>query len=346
LYKAMATDYSRYARQLIFPGIGKEGQEKLLKARVVLVGCGADGSAIADRLIRAGVGHLTLIDRDFIELNNLQRQILYDEDDLRANLPKAVAAERKLRRINSQVEVVGVVADLNAENAEELLVGADLVMDGADNFEVRYIINDVCVKHGIPWVYCGVVASYGMTVTIIPHQTPCLRCLFPDAPPPGVAPTCDTAGIANPIVTVVAGIAAAEGLKLLVGSGEHNRGVIHVDIWENTFDAFEGGPPRADCPTCGQGDYEFLERPSGAQAASLCGRDAVQIRVPGAQHLALDAVAERLRGVGQVTAANDYLVRFKTGEIEITLFADARAIVKGTNDETVARSLYSKYVGI
>ena len=342
----MATDYTRYARQLIFPGIGKEGQEKLLKARVVLVGCGADGTAIADRLVRAGVGHLTLIDRDFIELNNLQRQALYDEDDLRANLPKAVAAERKLRRINSQVEAVGIVADLNAENAEELLAGADLVMDGADNFEVRYIINDVCVKHGTPWVYCGVVASYGMTMTVIPHQTPCLRCLFPDAPPPGATPTCDTAGIANPIVTVVAGIAAAEGLKLLVGSGEHNRGVIHVDLWENTFDAFEGGPPRADCPTCGQGDYEFLERPSGAQAVSLCGRDAVQIRVPGANRLALDAVAERLRGVGQVTAANDYLVRFRAGEIEITLFADARAIVKGTSDETVARSLYSKYVGV
>ncbi len=339
-------DYTRYARQVIFPGIGKEGQEKLLKARVVLVGCGADGSAIADRLVRAGVGHLTLIDRDFIELNNLQRQVLYDEDDLRANLPKAVAAERKLRRINSQVEIAGTLADLNAENAEELLAGADLVMDGADNFEVRYIINDVCVKHGIPWVYCGVVASYGMTMTIIPHQTPCLRCLFPDAPPPGVTPTCDTAGIANPIVTVVAGIAATEGLKLLVGSGELNRGVIHVDLWENTFDIFEGGPPRADCPTCGQGDYEFLERPSGAQAVSLCGRDAVQIRVPGARHVALVAVAERLREVGQVTAVNDYLIRFKAGEIEITLFADARAIVKGTSDETVARSLYSKYVGV
>jgi adenylyltransferase/sulfurtransferase len=257
-------NYARYARQLLFPGIGPEGQAKLSKARVVLVGCGADGSAIADRLVRAGVGHLALVDRDFIELNNLQRQALYDEDDLRANLPKAIAAERKLRRINSQVEITGIVADLNTENAEELLAEADLVMDGADNFEVRYIINDVCVKHGIPWVYCGVVASYGMTMTIVPHQTPCLRCLFPDAPPPGATPTCDTAGIVNPIVTVVAGIAAAEGLKLLVGSGERNRGIIHVDLWENTFDVFDSGPPRADCPTCGWGDYEFLERPSGA----------------------------------------------------------------------------------
>jgi adenylyltransferase/sulfurtransferase len=342
----MADDYTRYARQVIFPGIGEEGQEKLLNARVVLVGCGADGTAIADRLVRAGVGHLTLIDRDFIELSNLQRQVLYDEDDLHANLPKAIAAERKLRRINSQVDITGIVADLNAENAEDLLAGADLVMDGADNFEARYIVNDVCVKHDIPWIYCGVVASYGMTMTIVPHQTPCLRCIFPDAPPPGATATCDTAGIVNPIVTAVTGIAVAEGIKLLVGTGERNQGIIHVDLWDNTFDAFDSGPPRPDCPTCGRGEYEFLERPSGAQAVSLCGRDAVQIRVPGVRQLPLADVAERLRAASQVIASNDYLVRFKADGYEITLFADARAIIKGTNDETVARSLYSKYVGV
>lgn len=342
----MIKDTARYARQLIFPGIGEEGQKKLLNAHVVLVGCGADGTAIADRLVRAGVGRLTLIDRDFIELNNLQRQVLYDEDDLRANLPKAIAAERKLGRINSQVAITGLVADLNAENAEELLTGADLVMDGADNFEARYIMNDVCIKHGIPWIYCGVVASYGMTMTIVPHQTPCLRCLFADAPPPGATATCDTAGIVNPIVSVMAGVAAAEGIKLLVGTGERNPGIIHVDLWDNTFDAFDSGPPRPDCPACGRGEYEFLERASGAQAVSLCGRDAVQIRVPGAQQLSLTHMAERLQAVSQVTASNDYLVRFKVDGYEITLFADARAIVKGTDDETVARSLYSKYVGV
>jgi adenylyltransferase/sulfurtransferase len=340
------TDLARYARQLIFPGIGQEGQRKLLDARVVLVGCGADGTAIADRLVRAGVGHLTIVDRDFLELNNLQRQLLYDEDDLRANLPKAIAAERKLRRINSQVEVTGLVADLNAENAEELLAGADLVMDGTDNFEARYIVNDVCVKHRVPWIYCGVVASYGMTMTIVPHQTPCLRCLFPDTPPPGATATCDTAGILGPIVTTVASIAAAEGIKLLVGAGQLNRGIVHVDLWDNTFDAFESGPPRPDCPTCGLGDYAFLERESGAQAVSLCGRDAVQIRVPGATQLPLAELAARLGGVGQVTAANDYLVRFKVDAYEITLFADARAIIQGTSDESIARSLYSKYVGV
>jgi molybdopterin/thiamine biosynthesis adenylyltransferase len=342
----MLENYARYARQLIFPGIGQEGQQKLLDARVVVVGCGADGTTIADRLARAGVGHLTLIDRDFIELNNLQRQVLYDEDDLRDNLPKAIAAERKLRRINSQVDINGLVVDLSAENAEELLTGANLVMDGTDNFEARYIINDVCVKHGIPWIYCGVVASYGMTMTIVPHQTPCLRCLFASAPPPGATATCDTAGVLGPIVTVVAGISAAEGIKLLVEEGERNRGIIHVDLWENAFNVFDSGPPRPDCPTCGRGEYEFLERESGAQAVSLCGRDAVQVRVPGARQIPLAEVVERLRAVSRVTAANDYLVRFEVDGYEITMFDDARVIIKGTGDETVARSLYSKYIGV
>jgi adenylyltransferase/sulfurtransferase len=301
---------------------------------------------IADRLVRAGVGHVTLIDRDFIELNNLQRQVLYDEDDLRENLPKAVAAERKLRRINSEVELTGLVADLNTENAEELLAGADLVMDGTDNLEARYIINDVCVKHGIPWVYCGVVASYGMTMTIDPHQTPCLRCLFTDAPPPGATATCDTIGILGPVVSVVGGIAAAEGIKLLVGEGERNPGIIHLDLWDNSFYTFESGSPRPDCPACGLGEYEFLERETGAQAVSLCGRDAVQIRIPDAQGLPLADVVERLKNVSEITASNDYLVRFRVDGYEITLFADARAIIKGTDDEKIARSLYSKYIGV
>jgi molybdopterin/thiamine biosynthesis adenylyltransferase len=342
----MTDTFRRYVRQLIFPGIGHEGQQKLLDANVVLVGCGADGTVIADRLVRAGIGHLTIIDRDFLELNNLQRQVLYDEDDLGSNLPKAVAAERKLRRINSQVEVQAMVADLNPENAEELLIGADLAMDGTDNFEARYIINDVCVKHNIPWVYCGVVASYGMTMTIVPHQTPCLRCLFSEAPPPGATATCDTAGILGPIVSVVAGIAAAEGIKLLVNKGDRNRGIIHIDLWENSFNTFDSGNARPDCPTCGLGKYEFLDWEAGTQSVSLCGRDAVQIRVPGSQQVSLVDLAERLQAVSQVTAANDFLVRFKVDEYEITLFADARAIIKGTSDETVARSVYSKYIGI
>lgn len=342
----MANEYDRYVRQMIFPGIGEAGQRKLLDAHVALVGCGADGSLIADRLVRAGVGHLTLIDRDFIELNNLQRQFLYDEDDWRASLPKAIAAERKLSRINSQVQVTGLVIDFNVENAEELLTGAHLIMDGTDNAQTRYLINDVCVKHDIPWVHCGVLASYGSVMTIVPHQTPCLRCVIPEPPAAGSVDTCDTAGIINPIVSVIAGIAVSEGLKLLVGRGERLEGVFRLDLWENTIETYEGSLPRPDCPTCGLGRYEFLEGTSGAQSVSLCGRNAVQIRPSPAQPLPLADLAGRLRAVSKVSAANDYLVRFKIDGYEITVFADARAIVKGTSDETVARSLYSKYVGV
>jgi molybdopterin/thiamine biosynthesis adenylyltransferase len=341
----MTQGYDRYSRQMLFSGLGQQGQERLVQARVVLVGCGANGSAIADRLVRAGIGHLTIVDRDYVELNNLQRQVLYDEDDVAARLPKAVAAERKLRRINSQVSINGVVADLNTENAEDLLRRADLVMDGTDNFEARYLLNDVCVKRDIPWVYCGVVASYGMVMTIVPHETPCLRCVFAEAPLPGTTITCDTAGIINPIVFTLAGVAVAEGLKLLVGSGERNRGIIYIDLWQNTFDVLEHGPPRADCPTCGQGQYEFLQDADQGRAISLCGRNAVQIRPRAGFRLALGQTAERLRAVSQVIAANDYLVCFRVDDHEITVFGDGRAIIKGTDDPSVARSLYSKYIG-
>jgi adenylyltransferase/sulfurtransferase len=259
----VADEYGRYARQIIFPGIGEDGQEKLLNARVALVGCGADGSLIADRLVRAGVGQLTIIDQDFLELNNLQRQFLYDEGDCRASLPKAVAAQRRLRSINSEVAVTGVVTDLNAANAEELLAGADLVMDGTDNPGARYIINDVCVKHDIPWVYCGVVASHGTVMTIVPHQTACLRCLAPDPPPSGSTETAAIVGIINPIVPAVAGIAVAEGLKLIVGVGERLEGTFRLDLWDNTIEVSEGMPPLPGCPCCDRGEYEFLEPESG-----------------------------------------------------------------------------------
>ncbi len=341
----MTYEFERYTRQTLFTGIGQIGQERLARARVVLVGCGADGSAIADRLVRAGIGQLTIIDRDFVELNNLQRQVLFDEDDVVARLPKAVAAERKLHRVNSTVTVQGVVTDLNQENAEEMLSGADLVMDGTDNFATRYLINDVCVKHGIAWIYCGVVASYGMTMTIVPHQTPCLRCVFPEAPLPGSSPTCDTVGIVNPIVFTMAGIAVAEGIKYLVGSGELNHGIIYVDVWHNTFDVLESGVPRPDCPVCGQGRFEYLEMPYKGQIASLCGRDAVQVRL-SEQPLDLTSVAERVRGSLQLVASNEYLICFRASECEVTLFRDGRAIIKGTDDPALARSLCCRYIGL
>jgi adenylyltransferase/sulfurtransferase len=336
---------SRYLRQTIFPGIGEAGQQKLLAARVVVVGCGATGTNIANHLARAGVGHLTIVDRDFIELNNLQRQLLFDERDLAENLPKAIAAERKLRAINSEIEVRGIVADVNAENIESLIEGANVVMDGTDNFETRYILNDACLKHNIPWIYTGAVATYGMSQTIIPGQTACLRCLFNEVPPPGATATCDTAGVVGPVVSAIASISAAEAIKLIVGQGEINRGIIHFDVWYNTFESFDTGGPRADCPACQQRNFEFLNQEKGGQIVNLCGRDAVQLRVPGTRKLPLAELAERLVGVSEITARNDYLLRFIVDGYEITLFADARAIIKGTEDESVARGLYAKYIG-
>jgi adenylyltransferase/sulfurtransferase len=336
---------SRYLRQTIFPGIGEAGQQKLLAARVVVVGCGATGTNIANHLARAGVGHLTIVDRDFIELNNLQRQLLFDERDLAENLPKAIAAERKLRAINSEIEVRGIVADVNAENIESLIRGANVVMDGTDNFETRYIVNDACLKHNIPWIYTGAVATYGMSQTIIPGQTACLRCLFNEVPPPGATATCDTAGVVGPVVSAIASISAAEAIKLIVGQGEINRGIIHFDVWYNTFESFDTGGPRADCPACQQRNFEFLNQEKGGQIVNLCGRDAVQLRVPGTRKLPLAELAERLVGVSEITARNDYLLRFIVDGYEITLFADARAIIKGTEDESVARGLYAKYIG-
>jgi len=340
------SDHSRYIRQTIFPGIGPAGQQKLLAARVVVIGCGATGTVIANHLARAGVGYLTVVDRDFIELNNLQRQLLFDEQDLAENLPKAIAAQRKLRAINSDIEVRGVVADVNAENIETLIESATLVLDGTDNFETRFILNDACVKRNTPWIYTGVVASYGMSQTIIPGQTACLRCLFKDIPPAGASPTCDTAGVVGPVVGAVAGISATEAIKLIVGQGNVNKGIIYFDLWDNSFEQLENNGPRENCPTCQQRDFEFLRQDKGGQTVSLCGRNAVQIRQPEQRGLNLSELAGRLAPIGNVTAQNDYLLRFIIEGYEITLFADARAIIKGTDDESVARGLYAKYIGM
>ncbi len=339
----MADPLARYHRQTIFHGIGRAGQEKLLAAKVVVIGCGATGTVIANHLARAGIGELVVVDRDFIELNNLQRQMLFDEHDLRAALPKAIAAERKLRAINSDITVRGIVADVTAENIEPLIDGATLVMDGSDNFETRYLLNDACVKHGIPWIYTGAVSGYGMSQTIIPGETPCLRCVFPDVPPPGTSPTCDTAGVVGPVVGAVASISAAEAIKLLVQQGELNRGIIHLDLWDLSLEQFPTGPPPSDCPACGQHRFDFLENETGAGAFSLCGRNAVQIR---GRRVTLDTVAAQVENVATVTARNDFLLRFNVPpDYEITLFADGRAIIKGTDEESVARGLYSKYIG-
>lgn len=334
----------RYIRQMIFPGVGREGQERLLAARAVIVGCGASGSLMANSLVRAGVGHVRIVDRDFIELNNLQRQFLFDEEDIARGLPKAVAAAEKLRRVNSDIEVEGIVADVHAGNVVEFIEDATVVLDGTDNFETRYLLNDACVKLGLPWVHSGVIASYGVTMTIVPGETACLRCLYPSPPPPGRVATCDTAGVLNTIVGVVPSIAANEALKLILGHGQRNPGLIHVDLWNNTFDVFSV-PRRDDCPTCALGHFDYLEALEGAQTTSLCGRDAVQVRVSAGQQVSFSDLAERLRAVVDDVSYNQFILRFKVNGYELTVFPDARAIVKGTSDEAVARSLYSRYIG-
>jgi molybdopterin/thiamine biosynthesis adenylyltransferase len=335
----------RYVRQIIFPPFGERGQERLLAAHAVLIGCGANGTVIANTLARAGVGKLTIVDRDFVELNNLQRQVLFDEEDIARGVPKAIAAAEKLKRINSSISVEGTVADVNAENIEDLVHGANIVLDGTDNFETRFLINDACVKGNIAWVYGGAVASYGMSMTIVPRQTACLRCVFHREPEPGTLPTCDTAGVMAPVVGVVGSIVSAEAIKYLVGSGARNPGMIHVDLWENTFDGFVV-PRRSDCETCVQNKFEFLEGGrAGLMTAFLCGRNAVQVN-PGRGHeLNLSSLAEKLQSLGEVSV-NEYLMKLSIDNYELTVFPDARAIVKGTEDATIARSVYAKYIGV
>ncbi|UCC65842.1 MAG: ThiF family adenylyltransferase [Anaerolineae bacterium] len=325
--------------------MGEAGQRALLDASVTLVGCGALGTALANLVVRAGVGRLVIADRDFVELNNLQRQTLFDETHVARNLPKAIAAAERLRAINSDVEIVPHVIDVNPSNVESLVAGADLVLDGTDNFEVRYLVNDACVKLGVPWVYAAVIGSSGKTATIVPGQTACLRCLFPDVPAPGTVPTCETAGILGPVVLVIAAIAAAEGIKLLTSQGTLNRGLIAVDVWDHTYESFESAGRRPNCPACSLSQFEYLNAEIGSRTTTLCGRNAVQIGVPGAGPLDLTEMAERLGAVGQVSV-NEYLLLLKVDDYEITLFPDARAIIKGTGDEAVARTLYSKYVGL
>jgi len=332
-----------YIRQVAFAGIGSEGQARLASSCVAIVGCGGIGSAAAEQLSRAGVGKIKLIDRDYVEWNNLQRQVLFDEEDARRALPKAVAAARKLKTINSQVHLEPIVADLCSENVEELLEGADLIVDGTDNFETRYLLNDACLKAKRPWIYCAAVSSYGMLMPIIPGRTPCLKCLFPREPEAGRLATCATAGVINSITGLIASLATAEALKLLVESGKAAQGLISVDLWENLFEVRRAGK-RSDCPACAQGRYEHLEA-RGEAAVRLCGRDALQVRPPSPQALDLKGLARRLRKAGEVEE-NGFLLRLRAQGRELVLFPDGRAIIKGTEDPKEARSFYAEYIGL
>jgi len=340
-------DLARYSRQILFEGLGEEGQRRICASSVAVVGAGALGSFHASILARAGVGVLRLIDRDFVEASNLQRQILYDEEDARQLLPKATAAERKLRRVNSQVKVEGIVADLNFTNADRLLSGVDLILDGSDNFEARLLINDFAVARGVPWVYGACVGSYGLAFAILPGDTPCLRCIFESAPPPGSTPTCDTAGVLGSIVAVISGVQTAEALKILSGRRERvSRQIVAADVWEGRLQTIElgAGARRADCPACGRRQFEYLEGRAGSDSATLCGRNAVQFRPHSASAIDLAEVEKRLAPLGRV-ARNPFLVRASVESYEITVFADGRAIIGGTQDPGVARSVYARYVG-
>jgi len=333
----------RYSRQTMFSGIGEEGQAKLLSSNVVIIGCGALGGNIATFLVRAGVGKITIVDRDFIEYHNLQRQVLFDEDDIRAQLPKAIAAERRLKRANSTVEIQGIVADVNYTNIEEFCRGANVILDGLDNVETRFLINDVALKHKIPWVYGGAIASQGMTMTIIPGESPCFRCISPILPPPGTTPTCETAGIIGTVPAIIGSIQATEAMKILVGAEDVNRELITVDVWKGTFDHFKV-KPRQGCIAC-SGKYEYLERRFGIKTTSLCGQSrAVQVINTTVTAISLDKLAARLRNVDNVSQ-NEYMLRFAADDHEITVFPDGRAIINNTIDESQAEELYNKYVG-
>jgi adenylyltransferase/sulfurtransferase len=331
-----------------FFGIGEAGQRRLLDSHVTLCGCGALGTVLANALVRAGVGHLRLVDRDFIETHNLQRQVLFDEHDVAENLPKAEAAARKLNAINSSVHVEPVVTDIDRTNIEELCKDADIILDGTDNFEIRYLINDVAVKLNKPWVYGGSIGSHGQTMTILPGQTPCLRCVFEAAPNPGEAGTCETAGVLSPIVNIIASFQVTEAFKILTGKLDKvNRELIYIDVWENIQKRIKIAPllGKVDCPCCQRRQFEWLQGEQGSQTTSLCGRNAVQVAHRHSSTLNFEEMAHHLEALGSEVNYNRFLLKFNTDGYEFTVFPDGRAIIKGTSDVEKARTLYARYIG-
>lgn len=332
----------RYSRQVLFHGIGAEGQARLAESRVALVGCGATGSAVASLLARSGVGTIRIIDRDYVEPSNLQRQTLFDEADARESLPKSIAAARRIANFNSQIVVEPQVADLTPENIEGLLEGVNVVLDGTDNFEARYLINDFAVKNRLPWIYAAAVGSYGVTLNVLPGVTSCLACIFPESPY-GTFETCETAGILNSAVNLAASIEATESIKLLVGAQDKmRRSLLSFDVWTNERAEVQAAKPRPGCRACGERDFVHLAG-RGRPHITLCGRNSVQIHE---RHRPIDfaEMNQRLTPLGTVRH-NDFVLRFWRDPYEITLFPDGRAIIKGTTDTGVARSLYARFVG-
>ena len=338
---------ARYARQTRFARLGEAGQRRLLASRALVCGCGALGTVIANTLVRAGVGHVRIVDRDFVEFTNLQRQVLFDEQDVAATMPKAVAAAEKLRRVNSAVEIEPIVADVEPSNVEELCRDVDCIVDGTDNFETRFLLNDVSVKHGIPWVYGGCLASEGQTMSILPGETPCLRCLMQEPPPAGMTPTCDTAGILAPIIGLIASIQAMEAIKILSGNRQATqRSLVVIDLWDMRLRQLGLEELRAasDCGTCQRREFAWLDGQRGSQSVVMCGRNAVQIAPANHERVDLERLAEKLAGVGKVTR-NPFLLRMAVENYQLTIFPDGRVIVGGTDEIAVARSVCARYVG-
>lgn len=334
---------NRYSRQTIFPPIGEEGQAKLVNSRAVIIGCGALGSNIAILLARAGVGSLVIVDRDFIEEHNLQRQVLFDEEDIKAGLPKAIAAERHLRKANSTIDVHGIVADVNYTNIEEFCRGADIIMDGLDNAETRYLINDVALKLRIPWVYGGAIAANGMTMTIIPGKTPCFRCISPASPAPELTMTCETAGVVGTAPAVIGALQATEALKILIGKNEANHDLVYIDVWSPGFQRI-AVKPRPGCPAC-NGKYEYLEKKFTEKITSLCGQSrAVQVLDTRIKSVSFDKIITRLAKEAQEITRKDFMLSFQAAGREILVFPDGRAIIKGTVDNTEAAALYDRFI--
>lgn len=338
---------ARYIRQTRFAGLGIDGQAALSRGFAVICGCGALGTTAANLLVRAGVGRVRIIDRDLVDWTNLHRQVLFDEDDARQARPKAVAAAEKLRAVNSQVTIEALTADLSATNVARLLHGAGVVVDGTDNFETRFLINDYCVRQGIPWIYGGCLEAEGRVMTILPGTTACLACVVPECPPPAALPTCETAGVLGPAVGVVASWQAGEAIKILAGKHQDvTRGLLVFELWQGRVRkiAVERVVGQNPCRACVRREFSFLQSGRQAPAFTLCGSNAVQVSPPGTQ-LDPAEMADRWKGLGEISLGEGY-VRIKTSECELTLFSDGRAIVRGTKDPALARSWYSRLVGL
>ncbi len=335
--------YERYSRQMVLSEIGESGQRLLSKASVLILGCGALGTVSANHLVRAGVGRIRIVDRDFVELNNLQRQVLFDEEDASLRLPKTVAAVRKLEKINTEVKIEPLIVDVNSRNIESVISTFDLVLDATDNMETRYLLNDACIKSNIPWIYAGVIGSFGMTMDIIPGRSACLRCLMDTPPVAGSMATCETVGVLNSVPGVIASIQATEALKILTGKTNTGNSMIHVDLWEREFNQFQV-KQHPDCPACVRKEFDFLRAEVLSETFSLCGRNAVQITPYRKGEFNLENLKVNLSSLGEVND-NGYFLSFEADGFEFVVFSEGRTMIKGTTDESVARTLFAKYIG-